>query len=75
VAAQHDKRPVDKRWTLEVAGFSCDVERVEDVWVVTLAGSTIGRSENLDSAIVLASGGLVSPSEARQIARSLLHED
>jgi hypothetical protein len=75
VAATHDKRLADRRWTLEVAGFSCDVERVDDVWVVTLAGATIGRSENLDSAIVLASGGVVSPSEARQIALSLLQED
>ena len=44
-------------------------------WVVTLASTTLGQDVSLVTAIVRAGGGLVSLSEAKAVAASVVGSD
>jgi hypothetical protein len=62
-----------RRWEAEAAGIPCTIEQESaGGWIVTLASTTWGRDENLVTAIVRASGGLVSLNEAETVAASVV---
>jgi len=58
-----------KKWTTEAAGLPCTIELTDDrCWVVTIASASTSRREDLSVAIIEASGGLVSNTEALELA-------
>jgi hypothetical protein len=50
------------------SGLPCAIEFEQDELVVTFASTTIARAARLETAIVRACGGLVSPLDARALA-------
>jgi hypothetical protein len=61
-----------KKWTTEAAGLPCTIELTDDrCWVVTIASASTSRREDLSLAIIEASGGLVSNTEALELATAL----
>jgi hypothetical protein len=61
-----------KKWTTEAAGLPCTIELTDDrCWVVTIASASTSRREDLSLAIIEASGGLVSNTEALELAAAL----
>jgi hypothetical protein len=61
-----------RRWTTRVAGFSSTIEARDGRWVVTLAGTTVGRAGDLAEAIALAGGGLVKRADVETLAASIV---
>lgn len=60
---------VTKKWTTQAAGLPCTIELTDDHhWVVTIASASTSRRDDLRIAIVEASGGLVSNTEALAVA-------
>jgi hypothetical protein len=71
MSAKERDRLSGRRWEVEVGGLPCTIEFENGEWVVTLAEVSIAQSENLDAAIRRACGGLVSASEALELALSV----
>ena len=61
-----------KKWTTEAAGLPCTIELTDDhCSVVTIASASTGRRDDLSLAIIEASGGLVSNTDALELAAAL----
>lgn len=60
------------KWKTQAAGLPCTIELTDDrYWVVTIASASASRRDDLSDAIIEASGGLVSDTEALELAATV----